>query len=38
LARDSYGKGLYQEQPSILAAGCLETLIDAIADRIQTLP
>jgi hypothetical protein len=38
LARDSYGKGLYQEQSSILAAGCLETLIDAIADRIQTLP
>ena len=28
-------QGLYQEEPSILAAGCLERLIEAIAERIQ---
>jgi hypothetical protein len=32
-----YGKGLYQEEPSILAPGCLEQLIDAIAARIEAL-
>jgi hypothetical protein len=32
-----YGKGLYQEEPSILAPGCLETLIDAIAARMTDL-
>lgn len=37
LPKDRYGKGLYQEEPSILAPGCLETLIDAIADRIGEL-
>lgn len=31
LPADRYGQGLYQEEPSILAPGCLETLIDAIA-------
>jgi hypothetical protein len=35
LERDRYGKGLYQEEPSILAPGCLETLTDAIAERIK---
>ena len=30
LPRASYGIGVYQEQPSCLAAGCLETLIDAL--------
>ena len=30
LPRVSYGIGLYQEQPSSLAAGCLETLIEAV--------
>ena len=35
LPADRYGRGLYQEEPSILAPGCLETLIDAIADRIS---
>ena len=30
LPRASYGIGVYQEQPSSLAAGCLETLIDAL--------
>ena len=34
LPRDRYGKGLYQEEPSILAPGSLETLIDAIAARV----
>ncbi|MBI3958752.1 MAG: hypothetical protein HY328_08080 [Chloroflexi bacterium] len=34
LPRDRYGLGLYQEEPSILAPGCLEALIDAIAERI----
>jgi hypothetical protein len=33
----SYGKGLYQEKVSLLAKGCLETLIDAIAARIRKL-
>ena len=32
---DLYGKGLYQEEPSILAAGCLEQLTEAIAVRIN---
>lgn len=37
LPRDRYGLGLYQEEPSILAPGCLEGLIDAIAERIERL-
>ena len=37
LPKDRYGKGLYQEEPSILAAGCLETLTKAIATQIQAL-
>lgn len=37
LTADRYSKGLYQEEPSILAAGCLERLIDAIAQRIENL-
>jgi hypothetical protein len=37
LPRDRYGKGLYQEEPSILAPGCLETLVDAISERIRRL-
>jgi hypothetical protein len=36
LPADRYGKGLYQEEPSILGKGCLETLIDSIAERIGT--
>jgi hypothetical protein len=31
---DRYGKGLYQEEPSILAPGCLERLIEAVATSI----
>lgn len=34
LPRDRYGRGLYQEEPSSLAPGCLEGLIDAVAARI----
>jgi hypothetical protein len=34
---DRYGIGLYQEEPSILARGCLEVLITAIADAITEL-
>ncbi|MFN8439193.1 MAG: neutral/alkaline non-lysosomal ceramidase N-terminal domain-containing protein [Caldilineaceae bacterium] len=37
LPKELYGKGLYQEEPSILAAGCLERLIDAIAEQIELL-
>jgi len=37
LDRDSFGKGLYQEEVSILAQGALETLIEAIADKMQVL-
>ena len=35
LPRDRYGKGLYQEEPSCLAPGCLEQLIEAMAERIE---
>lgn len=37
LPQDRYGQGLYQEEPSILAPGCLETLTTTIADHIQEL-
>ena len=37
LPADRYGKGLYQEEPSILASGCLEILIEAVAERVQAL-
>jgi hypothetical protein len=33
----SYGKGLYQENVSLLAKGCLETLMESIASKIQEL-
>lgn len=35
--RDSYGKGLYQEDASVLAPGSLETLIDELAAEITHL-
>jgi hypothetical protein len=35
--RDSYGKGLYQEDASTLAVGALETLRDALINEIGTL-
>lgn len=34
LPSDRYGKGLYQEEPSSLAPGCLELLIEAVAAQI----
>lgn len=37
LPSDRYGKGLYQEEPSILAQGCLEILIETVAEKIQEL-
>ncbi|MBX2999368.1 MAG: hypothetical protein KF893_12710 [Caldilineaceae bacterium] len=37
LPRDRYGLGLYQEEPSILAPGCLELLIDAIGETIEEM-
>jgi hypothetical protein len=37
LPKDRYGKGLYQEEPSILGQGCLEGLITAIDERVQTM-
>ena len=35
LPEDRYGKGIYQEEPSLLAPGCLERLLEAIAMRIE---
>jgi hypothetical protein len=37
LPKDRYGLGLYQEEPSILAPGCLELLIDAIGETIEEM-
>jgi hypothetical protein len=37
LPRASYGIGVYQEQPSSLAAGCLETLIEALSSYVAQL-
>lgn len=37
LPADRYGKGLYQEEPSILAQGCLEQLIEAVAAQIMKM-
>ena len=37
LSKDRYGQGIYQEDPSILAPGCLEAVIEAISDRISKL-
>jgi hypothetical protein len=35
--RDSYGKGLYQEDASLLARGSLETLIETLSAEIENL-
>ena len=37
LLEDRYGKGLYQEQPSVLAKGCLEMLLEAVAEKIKSV-
>jgi hypothetical protein len=36
-AASAYGKGLYQQEASILAQGSLETLIDALSNTIRSL-
>jgi hypothetical protein len=35
--KNSYGKGLYQEDASVLAAGSLETLIEALSAEVDSL-
>lgn len=37
LPQDRYGLGLYQEEPSILASGCLETLTETLAEWMTEL-
>ncbi len=37
LPRDRYGLGLYQEEPSPLAPGCLELLIDSVGNSIEQI-
>jgi hypothetical protein len=37
LPEDRYGKGLYQEEPSPLAQGCLEGLLEAITEQIERI-
>ena len=37
LPKDRYGIGLYQEEPSSLAAGCLEVVTDAMTKAIESL-
>ena len=35
LPRDRYGLGLYQEEPSSLAPGCLEAVLEAMTDAVE---
>ena len=37
LRADCYGRGLYQEEPSALAPGCLEMLTDGIEEKIRKI-
>ncbi len=37
LTRGEYGKGLYQEEPSILAPGCLEELCEQLTEHVRPL-
>ena len=37
LPEDRYGKGLYQEEPSILGKGCLEGLTTAIREQVENM-
>jgi hypothetical protein len=37
LKADRYGKGLYQEEPSVLAPGCLEQVTAAVIESIRKL-
>jgi hypothetical protein len=33
--RETYGLGIYQEQVAVLAPGCLEAVIEAVAEEID---
>lgn len=35
--RESFGKGLYQEEVSVLAPGCIESVIDATTELVHSL-
>jgi len=37
LPRDRYGAGLYQEEPSCLAPGCLEQVLEAMTDAVASV-
>ena len=37
LPKERYGQGLYQEEPSILAPGCLEALLEHVTNQIDEL-
>ena len=37
LPRDRYGLGLYQEEPSCLAPGCLEAVLEAMTEAVEEL-
>ena len=37
LPRDRYGAGLYQEEPSCLAPGCLEQVLEAMTDTVASV-
>jgi len=37
LPRERYGIGLYQEEPSCLAPGCLEAVLEAMTDAVEEL-
>lgn len=37
LPRDRYGLGLYQEEPSCLAPGCLEAVLEAMTEAVEGL-
>jgi hypothetical protein len=32
--RETYGRGIYQEQVAVLAPGCLETVIESVATQV----
>jgi hypothetical protein len=34
---ETYGRGIYQESVAVLAAGCLERLIDAVSNNIADM-
>ena len=37
LPRDRYGLGLYQEEPSCLAPGCLEAVLEAMTEAVEEI-